>query len=213
MRKHVHKYLLWFLVLVYVSGAIGFLINPAFFKPFTPYTLVLTSLVFLIHQPLNKPAFILGFSGIALAGYVSEVIGVKTGLVFGNYHYGYSLGYKVMAVPLVISLNWALLVICGILIITPFTQSRFLNAVFSAGLITAIDLLIEKVAPVLDFWYFKAGQPGIHNYLGWFIIIFITSYIFHNLVKNGNTKIAYTMLALQIFFFGCIYLVKLFNFI
>jgi putative membrane protein len=213
MLNQARKYMLYFLILVYVSGAIGFVLHPSFFKPFTPYTLAFTCFVFLIHQPLNKLNFVLAFAGIAVVGFVSEVIGVKTGLIFGDYQYGHSLGYKILAVPLVISLNWALLVTCGIIVSKSLSGNKLLRALFSAGLITAIDVLIEQLAPALDFWYFSGGRAGIHNYAGWFIISFGTSYVFQNHAAQGNKRAASTVLALQVFFFGFIYLVKLFNFV
>ncbi|WP_317899195.1 carotenoid biosynthesis protein [Aurantibacillus circumpalustris] len=213
MLNNLRKYLLYFLILVYVSGAIGLLIQPSFFIPFTPYTLSLTCIVFLIYQPLSKLNFVLGFLCIAIIGFASEVIGVKTGFVFGDYHYGSTLGYKLLGVPLVISLNWALLVTCGIILTKSLTSNKALNALCSAGLITVIDLLIEQLAPSLDFWHFKTGFAGIHNYLGWFIISFITSFLLQNYVGSGNKKTAYIILVLQVFFFGFMYLIKLFNFV
>ena len=36
---------------------------------------------------------------IVLIGFVIEVIGVKTGYVFGSYSYGDSLGFKILEVP------------------------------------------------------------------------------------------------------------------
>ena len=213
MLNNLRKYLLYFLILVYVSGAVGLLINPSFFIPFTPYTLSLTCIVFLIHQPLNKLNFVLGFLCIAIIGFASEVIGVKTGLVFGDYHYGSSLGYKLLGVPLVISLNWALLITCGIILTKSLSANKAVSAFYSAGLITLIDVLIEQLAPSLDFWYFNTGFAGIHNYLGWFILSFITSFVLQNQVGSGNKKTAYIILILQIFFFGFMYLIKVFNFV
>lgn len=210
MLKDLQKYLLYFLILVYVSGAIGFLIKPSFFSPFTPYTLLLTSFVFLIHQPLSKGPYLFGFIALALIGYFFEALGVKTGWVFGSYHYGRSLGYAVLGVPLVISLNWALLISCGIVISKSVSANILVKALCSALLISLIDLLIEQTAAQLDFWYFKNGQAGIHNFIGWFLIFFIASFLFQKYLSNGNKKIALVILGLQVFFFGLIYIFSLF---
>lgn len=210
MLKTLQKYLLYFLILVYVSGAIGFLIKPSFFSPFTPYTLILTSFVFLIHQPLAKGPYLFGFLALALIGYFFEVLGVKTGLVFGEYHYGRSLGYALLGVPLVISLNWAFLISCGIVISKSVSANAFVKALCSAVLISLIDLLIEQTAARLDFWYFKNGGAGIHNFIGWFLISFIASFLLQKYLSNGNKKIALIILSLQVFFFGLIYIVSLF---
>ena len=76
MTKTQKTYFLYFLILVYISGSIGFVVNPPFFSPFTPYTLLLTCFVFLIHSPLADKKFILAFFSIAFLGFIIEVIGV-----------------------------------------------------------------------------------------------------------------------------------------
>jgi putative membrane protein len=209
----VKKYLLYFLILVYVSGAIGFLFNPGFFAPFTPLTLSFTCFVFLIHQPLNNLNYTLSFIGLAFVGFVAEVIGVKTGLVFGNYYYGNALGYKVLGVPLVISLNWGLLISIGVLVATYLSKKPLLIATLAAFIITGVDLLIEQVASQMDYWHFSNGIAGIQNYIGWFVIAFFTSWLLQKHLVKGDKRIALIFLLLQLFFFGLIYINKLFNFV
>ena len=209
----VKKYLLYFLILIYVSGAIGFLFNPGFFAPFTPLTLAFTCFVFLIHQPLNNLNYTLSFIGLAAVGFVAEVIGVKTGVVFGNYYYGNALGYKVLAVPLVISLNWGLLINIGVLVATYLSKKPLLIATLAAFIITGVDLVIEQVASQMDYWHFSNGIAGIQNYIGWFIISFFTSWLLKKHLVKGDKKIALVFLLLQLFFFGLIYINKLFNFV
>jgi len=209
----VKKYLLYFLILVYISGAIGFLFNPGFFAPFTPLTLAFTCFVFLIHQPLNNLNYTLSFIGLAAVGFVAEVIGVKTGVVFGNYYYGNALGYKVLGVPLVISLNWGLLINIGVLVATYLSKKRLLIATLAAFIITGVDLLIEQVASQMDYWHFSNGIAGIQNYIGWFIISFFTSWLLQKHLVKGDKKNALVFLLLQLFFFGLIYINKLSNFV
>lgn len=205
--------MLYFLILVYVSGAIGFLFNPTFFAPFTPLTLAFTCFVFLIHQPLNNLNYTISFISLAFVGFVAEVIGVKTGVVFGNYYYGNALGYKVLGVPLVISLNWGLLINIGVLVATYFSKKPLLIATLAAFIITGVDLLIEQVASQMDYWHFSKGIAGIQNYIGWFIISFFTSWLLQKHLVKGDKKIALVFLLLQLFFFGLIYINKLFNFV
>jgi len=211
--EKIKKYLLYFLMLVYFSGAIGFLLNPSFFAPFTPVTLLLTSLVFLLYQPLKNKGFVAGFLAICAIGFITEAVGVYSGLIFGDYYYGSVLGTKILNVPIVISLNWALLVSCGILVSAYLFKTGIFSALFSATIITSIDLLMEQVCSALDFWYFRAGIAGIQNYIAWFIICFGASYFFQSFIIKGNKKIAAIILSLQIFFFGIIYIFKLLKFV
>jgi len=201
-------YALYFLILVYVSGSIGFVYNPSFFLPFTPFTLLLTCFVFLCYQPLKKKTFIFAFAGIALVGFVSEVIGVKTGLVFGNYYYGHALGIKLLGVPLTISINWALLATASILVSTYIFKNKWMIAFSSAMIATSIDFLIEQLAPRLDFWYFSGGMAGLHNYIGWFFVSFVAALLFQHDLKSGDKKISLIILGLQLLFFGVIYFIN-----
>ena len=206
MLKKYKSFLLYFLILVYVSGSIGFIVNPLFFSPFTPYTLLLTCFVFLIHSPLAKRKFLIAFFSIAFLGFIIEVIGVKTGLVFGKYSYGDGLGFKLLNVPLIISINWAMLIFAGIRIVSGIFANKIISLLAAAVLVTLIDLLIEQVAPKLDFWQFEGGFPGLHNYLGWIGVAFFTSYFFYPTIIKGNRSVSLIILILQIIFFTSLYL-------
>jgi bisanhydrobacterioruberin hydratase len=203
------KYLLYFLILMYLCGAIGFVLRPDFFMPFTPFTLLFTGVVFLVYQPLKNRGYGLWFALVALIGYLAEVIGVASGFVFGHYTYGASLGFKLMDVPLTISLNWALLTGAAIAVSASLVKKRWLIAALAAVMITAIDVLIEQVAPALDFWKFEGGMAGLHNYAGWLLVSFVASYAAAPSLKQGDSKISLLMLMLQIYFFGLIYMLNL----
>jgi len=213
LTQAVKKYLLYFLILVYVSGAIGYLFRPEFFIPFTPFTLILTCLVFVIHQPISSIKYVFSFLALALVGFFIEVVGVKTGKVFGNYYYGNALGYKIWEVPIIISLNWALLVNIGVLTAGYLSSQPVLLSLIAALTISFLDFLIEQVAEGMDYWRFLEGIAGGHNYLSWFLITFLASLIFHQRLIKGDKKIALIILSLQVFFFGIIYINKLFNFV
>lgn len=206
MKEKYKSYFLYFLILVYVSGSIGFVINPSFFSPFTPYTLVLTCIVFLIHSPIPTKKFIFAFFSIAFMGFIIEIIGVKTGLIFGKYSYGNGLGYKLFEVPLIISVNWALLICAGTIVVSRIFTNKIVVLSVAALLVTGIDLLIEQVAPKLDFWVFEGGFPGLHNYFGWIGVAFFTSYIFYPTLIKGNRAVSLLLLLLQILFFTSLFI-------
>ena len=201
MKESYKSYFLYFLILVYVSGSIGFVVNPTFFSPFTPYTLLFTCFVFLIHQPISDKKYISAFFSIAVLGYIIELIGIKTGLLFGNYSYGNGLGFKLFDVPLIISINWAMLICAGIVTVSKFFRNKFVVISVTALVVTFIDLIIEQVAQKLDFWQFEGGLAGLHNYLGWIGVVLFTSYIFYPAIIKGNSKVSSIVLILQIIFF------------
>ena len=180
--------------------------NPTFFSPFTPYTLLFTCFVFLIHIPVADKKFLLAFFTIAFLGYIIEVIGVKTGLIFGKYSYGDGLGIKLLEVPLIISINWAMLICAGIRIVSSIFANKITVLVVAALLVTLIDLLIEQVAPKLDFWQFESGLPSIHNYLGWIGVAFFISYFFYPILIKSNRTVSLIILILQIIFFTSLFI-------
>lgn len=206
MLKIYKSYLLYFLILVYVSGSIGFIVNPSFFSPFTPYTLLLTCCVFLIHSPLANKKFVLSFFSIAALGFIIEVIGVKTGIIFGDYTYGNGLGVKFFNVPLIISINWAMLICATIIAVNSVIANKLGVLIGTTFLVTLIDLLIEQTAPKLDFWHFERGSPSLHNYLGWIGVTFFISYFFYPMLIKGNRIVSIIILILQIIFFTSLYL-------
>jgi putative membrane protein len=206
MKKAHKSYFLYFLILVYISGSIGFVVNPSFFSPFTPYTLLLTCFVFLIHSPLADKKFIFAFFSIAFLGFIIEVVGVKTGLIFGKYSYGNGLGYKFLNVPLVISINWAMLICAGIKVVSRIFTNKITVLAVAALLVTSIDLLIEQVAPKLDFWQFEGGLPDLQNYLSWIGVAFFTSYFFYPTIIKGNRTVSLIILILQVIFFTFLYI-------
>lgn len=207
MKEKYKSYFLYFLILVYVSGSIGFVINPSFFSPFTPYTLLFTCFVFLIYSPLETKKFIFAFFSIAFLGFIIEIIGVKTGLVFGKYSYGKGLGYKFFeVVPLIISINWAMLICAGTIVVSRIFGNKIVVLSVAALLVTSIDLIIEQVAPKLDFWKFEGGSPSLHNYFGWIGVAFFTSYFFYPTLIKGNSKVSSIILILQIIFFTSLFI-------
>jgi putative membrane protein len=206
MKKAYKSYFLYFLILVYISGSIGFVVNPSFFSPFTPYTLLLTCFVFLIHSPIADKKFIFAFFSIAFLGFIIEVVGVKTGLIFGKYSYGNVLGYKFLNVPLVISINWAMLICAGIKVVSRIFTNKITVLAVAALLVTGIDLLIEQVAPKLDFWQFEGGLPDLQNYLSWIGVAFFTSYFFYPTIIKGNRTVSLIILILQVIFFTFLYI-------
>jgi putative membrane protein len=206
MKEKYKSYFLYFLILVYVSGSIGFVINPSFFSPFTPYTLLLTCFVFLIHSPFTTKGFIFAFFSIAVLGFIIEVIGVKTGLIFGKYSYGNGLGYKLFEVPLIISINWAMLICAGTIVASRIFSNKLAILSVATLLVTGIDLLIEQVAPKLDFWLFDGGSPSLHNYFGWIGVTFFKSYFFYPKIVKGNHTVSLVILILQIIFFTSLFI-------
>jgi len=198
------RYVVAFFVIFYVVGIIGMAlpISQQLFIKLVPVALLL-SLIFILlfHQPAFNTRTILVFIAIAVIGYFIEVIGVNTHLIFGHYTYGDALGIKILNTPLLIGLNWLMLMYAG----SSFTEQLKLNGWFrivvASFLILLYDIVLEKIAPLLNMWHWENGIVPIQNYISWFLITFL----FQGLLKVTKVKttnsLAFLIVLMQVIFF------------
>jgi len=187
---------------IYLVGVVGHLIadiRPLFFW-LTPYNLVLTTVVLLLMNSIKTKDFLV-LSIVFLIGFSVEVIGVKTGLLFGNYQYGETLGFKWLNVPLVIGLNWVLLNLAGHGLVNKFIKNIILKSVLAAILIVLLDILIEPVAIQIDYWSWENNIIPLQNYLMWFGVSFVIQLIITKSKINIDFKSSTLMILLQLLFF------------
>ena len=103
-----------------------------------------------------------------------EILGVRYGLFFGQYKYGTVLGPGVMGVPLIIGINW-LIVVMGAAVLAGRYTGRILFIAAGAGLIAFLfDFVLEPAAISLGFWDWEGSIP-VKNYVSWFSITFVFS--------------------------------------
>jgi len=197
------KKMLSFLRAWYLVGILGFAIPYSYevFRFLIPLNILLTTLLILMyHRPLNKTFGLLTIA-VFLLGYGIEVAGVKTGLIFGEYEYGTILGPKVAEVPLILGLNWVLMIYGG-LAITSKTGWGMIPVSFINGLlVTASDIIIEKFAIMTGMWTWAGGHPPLRNYIGWFVISFIFSLIYYKTVYSQSRNVAVAIYIYQLILF------------
>ncbi|MDN3203890.1 carotenoid biosynthesis protein [Algoriphagus sediminis] len=190
-------------IAIYAAGAIG-LSFPEYkelFEFLTPFQLIgTTCLLLLFHKGWNDSFPIFGAAAFWI-GFGSEIIGIHTGLLFGNYVYGPTLGPKLWEVPLVIGLNWFLLVYLSGALFSKSVKNDYLGAALGAAVMTALDYVIEPVAVVMDMWYWKFDIIPPSNYAGWFLIAFIIHLIYRkaNFAKE-NPLVPYLLVSMILFF-------------
>ena len=110
----------------------------------------------------------------AAAGYLSEVVGVNTGLLYGNYAYGEGLGWQWAGVPLLLGLLWLLMLEGGAAwAVRLGARDRWSIAAVGASLMTAVDGLLEPVAIQAGWWMWDGGSPPWTNYASWWGVAFV----------------------------------------
>lgn len=122
--------------------------------------------------------------------YTMEEIGVRTGLVFGPYHYSDSLGIKLDQVPVLIPLGWFMMIYPSRVVakaILREANSRSLAgisalAALSALVMTAWDMVMDPgMSTVGKVWVWEKsgsyfGVPA-QNYFGWVLTTFIVYWL------------------------------------
>jgi putative membrane protein len=117
-----------------------------------------------------------------LFAFFAEVIGVKYGIIFGNYYYGEALGYKILSVPVIIIINWMIILAGSISVSEIISKNKIVIIFLSAFFAIIFDYLMEPVAMYFNYWSWANGTIPFINYLTWGILIFIFACIY---VFNG----------------------------
>lgn len=207
-------------VLFHSIGLVGLLcFDQAFFLAATPMNLLLSFALLVWTQTEKNLAFFIFLFTCFAIGVAVEVIGVNTGLLFGDYVYGQVLGPKVKHVPLLIGVNWFIIVYCcGISIHTlltkainrvaadtgktPNTLKALSVIVDGATLAVFFDWLMEPVAVKLGYWTWNGdGSIPMLNYICWFVVSLLLLISFHFAKFNKQNKFAVNLLLIQLMFF------------
>jgi putative membrane protein len=171
------------------------------FIQITPYTLVLVAVAVFSHHKEWGPKVIGVFAGIFLLSFITEVIGVATGKLFGTYVYGEGLGFKIADVPLIIGLNWMFLTYASNSIISKYTSKNIPIIVGAALLMVLYDILLEKVAPLMDMWAFLRNDPPVSNYVVWFLMALAFNWAIQKFKIDTQNRPARWLFFIQIGFF------------
>jgi uncharacterized membrane protein len=110
-----------------------------------------------------------------LCTFFIEAVGVATGVIFGEYRYGATMRLQALNVPVVIALNWTILILATNFLASLFLRRPLLIAAAAGLLIAAYDYLIEPVAIRLDYWRWAEETVPVRNYLTWMLIGFCFS--------------------------------------
>ena len=168
---HIHSRWVWFVVsVIYAVGLAGFLI-PAWHGVFVwliPFNILFAFVILLLGEEKLTPAkgglFLICF----LFGYVYELAGTKTGLVFGEYTYGDALGIKILDVPLLIGVNWFFMVYASLAISARITASRWGIVLLAPAFMLLYDYFLEPFAIQNGMWHWSDGNVPPQNYVAWY---------------------------------------------
>lgn len=154
-----------------------------------------------------------------MIGFIAEFIGTNTGLIFGKYGYGELLGIKMGNVPLIVGINWFVIIFCSGIAIhtllrktihyislttaTPPKTIKSLSLIIDGATVAVFfDWLMEPVAIKLGYWKWVAGKDiPMYNYISWLVISMTMLVIFQFCKFNKQNKFAVNLLLIQGMFF------------
>jgi len=201
------------IVIIYLVGILGFVVpslNPIFIA-LTPYNLIGSFVIAWIFHKKWEISHVTTLVLIGVMGFFIELLGVKTGLIFGNYLYGHTFGAKWQEVPYLIGLNWAALVFYTSSFLAPRIKNAVVRAFAGGALMTVYDFFLEPVAMRFDFWHWKDNTVPLQNYAAWFVFATLFHLLLSSTSKPIKNRMASTLFFIQGGFFIVLYVfVRLF---
>lgn len=136
----------------------------------------------------------------AVVAYLMEEIGVRTGRIYGAYHYSDLLGVKLGHVPVIIPLAWFMMIYPSWMVAKALLSGMNTNsipgvtaqAVIAAWVMTAWDVVMDPGMAAEGNWVWEQGGAyfGVprRNYLGWLATTFLVYWIVGWLSRGARRR-------------------------
>ncbi len=203
-KENISIFIIW---LVTISGVIGIWLGHGdWFLPKTIFNLSLGAAILIWNFPIkNGWKSLVIWSIVYLIGMIAEIIGTKTGILFGNYSYGNNLGPKIIGVPPLIGINWIVLTFLSATIAKRVIKFKWLSIICGALLMVGLDFFIEPIAPIFDFWSWDEGFAPLKNFIHWFIVSLLMQAVVYDELPEKNHYLPIHHFASQVLFFTFFY--------
>lgn len=203
----IERYMLTALIIVYMVGVALHFVEQfkAFAISITEYFLLIVNVCLIIYIKIKTRNKSLLFAALLIfsSTLLIEILGVKTGLLFGVYHYTAMWKITLFKVPVIIGINWLvyLLVSSSMTRWLTNTTNKWLRALCTGFLILGLDIFLEQVAIKLNYWQWEGESVPLQNYAMWFLIGFMVELVFSMLQINIKARLlnAYYMINLAFF--------------
>ena len=202
------KVLITIIIVFHIVGFIGLSIpalRPLFLQLVPWHLLVMLVVLTVSHKPFTIK-FLLFLLMICVIGFLAEWTGVHTGWLFGSYTYGDTLGVKWSGVPLIIGVNWFLLIYsAGVIQQRSLSENPIGRAITGAVILVLLDALMESVAVRLGYWHWAGDNVPFINYLSWFLVSAVLLFVFERFSFAKQSIVATVFLLVQFVFFGVLH--------
>jgi len=145
---------------------------------------------------------------IFISSIIVEWLGVHKHWIFGDYSYGQTLGIKTAEIPLIIGVNWFLLIYsAGVLMQRTRIRSILIRVIAGALILVLLDLIIEPVAQHFDYWHWANSTVPLKNYACWFLVSVVMLFVFEKFGFRKQGIVAPVFLLVQFVFFMVLLLI------
>lgn len=203
------------IIVFHLVGLLGFLTPVAqpYFIRLVPFHLLLMFAVIVFSYNGDIKRLLLFVSGVFLCGFLVEVLGIHTGKIFGSYYYGNTLGYKIAAVPLLMGVNWVILIFSiGQMMKSLKIRNSILASFLGSVTLVIFDFFLEPVAMKFDYWHWDWHIIPLQNFIAWFIVSVILLKFYYALGLKQQKYVGSTMFIAQLIFFVVLYMTTRTNF-
>lgn len=199
----IDKAILIVLYVMYTVGIAGHIILPtrSVMMFLTPVTLLCTGGLVLYSYISYDIKVIRWVVVTYIMTLVLEIVGVKTGLIFGSYSYGDTLGLKLFSTPLIIGFNWILVILGSIIMAKQINRKPYFVIAAAPFFAVLFDFILEPVAVKLGYWSWSGNTIPLQNYLAWYIIALSFTIFFELLKIKIRTRVASHYYLIQFTFF------------
>lgn len=206
-----------FIITYYVIGFAGmvFPLSRPFFEQLTGLTIFISFLLMMLFHQGWTFRFIFASLLIFAGGFFIEVTGVQTSAVFGSYVYLTALGPKWFGTPLMLGVNWLMLIYAVHYLLLKARISELAKPFIGAAMLVVYDILLEPVAINWKLWQWQGGSVNwnlwqwtqgsvpVKNYLAWFVISLLFLLLMNVMKVKYVNRISTLILIAQV----CLFLV------
>lgn len=185
-----------------LAGVLQYWIGLSYVLQLTPLVIGIVTGVAILYwkAPADRKIWLLLLA--MSIGMLVEIIGVQTGILFGEYSYGSVLGLKIFGVPLLIGVTWALVTVSAWQIVSYSTFGRVANIILASCMVVVFDLVLEQYATAFGLWSWQDGAIPLKNYITWFVVsaLLFTLYSYYSKQEKPSIYGASILPAITIFF-------------
>ncbi len=168
-----------------------------------PLALIISLIVLLFYQKHWNIRSLSFLFVIFFGGFFLQAVATETGIIYGDFAYGRSLGPKLFGTPLIIGILWLLLIYSVGCTIKDMKVGLWAKCFLGAAILVLFDILMEPVAREMDLWDWQTKERAIplQNYFAWFFISFVMFIYFFNLRAKVRNNVAPFLFVIMMLFF------------